>query len=132
MEILSRPPVRIVQIAVFALILGSLAGTLALLVFEAWRSPDTFSASEALGLGLGISMWAALIGLFVIALYAAPLLVLLRRAQLGGPVSALAIGLLPALLLFSFHQNALAGFFFVYGLSVSLIFCGFSYRRRAV
>ena len=132
MEFLARQPSKIVRSALFALVLGSLLGTVVLLMFEIWRSPVAVSAREAINLGLGISLWAALIGLFAIALYAAPVLALLRRFQIAGPISALAVGALPALLLFSFRQTALAGFFLVYGLSVSAIFCGLAYRGRVV
>jgi hypothetical protein len=132
LDSISRQPTRIVESALFATFLGSLLGTSALLGLEAIRSPAAFSSvREVLGLGLGLSLWAALIGLFVIALYAAPVMTLLGRFKLGGPISALGVGLLPAALLFVLRQTALSGFFLAYGLSVAVVFCAFAYRKQS-
>jgi len=133
LDIFSRPPTRIVESALFATVLGSLLGTSILIGVDAIRSrPALGSMGETFGLGLGASLWAGLIGLLVISLYAAPLMAVLRRFKLGGPVSALGVGLLPAALLFALRQTTLAGFFLAYGLSVAVVFCTFAYRRPSV
>ena len=81
--------------------------------------------------------FTAFIGLFLVLLYAIPVMVVLRKFHLGGPLMALSVGLFPGVLLLALKRFVFGGFvlgfvFILFGLSVMLVFCIFAYCRHVL
>lgn len=136
-------PRGIARFALLADLLGSLLASILLFVverlglFSAWdypgdipREPAPFWDSLYAHL-YAFGFWAPGIGLVLVLLYVIPVMVLLRRFGLAGPLTALSIAVLPGLLI-SVWALGLGLLFVGFGLSVALVFCGLAYRRHVV
>ena len=81
-------------------------------------------------LHLAFGFLAAGIGLFVVLLYVIPVMVVLRKFRLGGPLMALSVSVLPGVLISALESMpGLSLLFIGFSLTVALVFCGLAYRR---
>lgn len=135
-------PRGIARFALLADLLGSLLASILLFVverlglFSSWDYPGNIphefaSFWDSLYAHLLFEVFVAGIGLVVVLLYVIPVMVLLRRFGLAGPLTALSIAVLPGLLI-SVWALGLGLFFVGFGLSVALVFCGLAYRRHVL
>jgi len=94
------------------------------------RDPEPFGKS--LWAHLLFGSFAVLLGLFFVLLYAIPVMAILRRFRLAGPLMALLISVLPGVLIGA--SGALVGVAAVgllpagFGLSVAVVFCAIAYH----
>lgn len=142
MWLFTLEPRAIASSAVLADLLGSFLASIVLFVCERLgfgtyayqvdihRGPLPFWDSLYMHLVV-FGFLAACIGLLVVCLYVIPVMVVLRKFGLAGPLMALSMALLPGLLI-SASALGLGLYFIGFGLSVALVFCGLAYRRHVV
>lgn len=145
MWLFTREPKAIARSALLADLLGSLLASLLLFVGEQLgfgtytyhvdldRGIRQADFGRSLTLHLLFGFFAAWAGLFVILLYTIPVMVVLRKFRLGGPLMALSIGMLPGVLILALERKLGFGFLFiVFGLPVVLVFCALAYRQHVL
>ena len=141
MWLFTLEPKAIVRSALLADLLGSFLASILLFVGEQLgfgtytyqvyidRGPAPFG--ESLWLHLTFGFLAAGIGLFVVLLYVIPVMVVLRKFRLGGPLMALSVAVLPGALI-SVPALGFGLLFIGFSLFVTLVFCGLAYRRHVL
>ena len=147
MWLFNHEPKAIARYLLFADLLGSFLASILLFVgervgfgtytYEIDIHHGTLPFWDSFFIHLVFGFFAACIGLFVVLLYAIPVMVVLRKFHFGGPLMALSVGILPGVLLLALKRFLFGGFvlgflFIFFGLSVMLVFCIFAYRRRVL
>lgn len=141
MWLFTLEPRAIARSALLADLLGSFLASVLLFVGERLGF-GTYAYQRYLD-GVPLPFWDSLlmhllfgffatgIGLLVVVLYVIPVIVVLRKFGLAGPLMALSMASLPGLLI-SASALGLGLYFIGFGLSVALVFCGLAYRRHVV
>ena len=127
MRALTHRPEGIVPSAISANLIGSVLASFLYLLLMAPNQELSKELLELIKSAFSFSIPAFFIGLFFVLVYAAPVMAIARRFGFGGPVVAMIVGFLPALVAAAIDPARPIGVLAFYGPTVALIFCFFAY-----
>jgi hypothetical protein len=122
-------------LAYIALVPGCLLGGLGLLIYSLAAGPGAVDLSAILIAGVLVLVWSAysfIVGVALVTFYALPMIWLLRRIDVGGPLPVFAMSVLPGIgmLLFGGNEYAKFSWFLLgFGASVGISYCAMAYRK---
>jgi hypothetical protein len=137
MSLLTNRPRRPYWYAYLALLPGCVLGGIGLLVYTMLAGPGQTDVAGLIVAALLIFVWCGYslaVGIVLITIYVLPMIWLLLRINLAGPVSMIFVSVLPGaalLLLGGAEYQKFSWFMLGFGLSVGISYCALAYRKLA-
>jgi hypothetical protein len=122
--------------AYLALLPGCLLGGIGLLVYTLLAGPGHVDIGTVLIAAVLVFVWCGYslaVGVVLITIYAVPMIWLLLRVRLAGPVSMILVSVIPGaamVMLGGAEYRKFSWFLLGFGASVGISYCLLAYRRR--